>query len=734
MRRYFLILAFLIAALLLAIPVITVYLLSDAYDEQIKSGTKQTSMSIQRTVRSFVDGAYNLSYELSLNKNTLDVNEEGISEILADAVRRNEFFELLYITDSRKLSDKFGRQVSRSYGSLGDRSSRWWFLQTTQTEQPFVGRSYISIATGMPCAAIFIPMRGDSGEMTHIFGADISLAYIQGLTYQFANRGEGRFSFIIDGEGVVIAHPDDIYLETLTNYKTLTRTVPAADAYGNALLNPDGSVATVEEKIHISDEFRNVITAVMNGKSGLEMVSENGKTYYMSYESIPLPGYSNSWSVITLQDRKAAMSGIYQLIVKIAIIIILIVVVLFALIVGFLKTLRRNMAYLEGARIEAEQASRSKSIFLANMSHEMRTPMNAIIGMTEIGKNTDSVEEKNSALNKISVASSHLLGVINDVLDMAKIEADKLEIMPTEYNFEQMLQKVISIIHFKSNEKQQKLCVNIDENIPRFVIGDDQRLAQVITNLMSNAVKFTPKGGEIELNASLVEINGDICELCIEITDNGIGISQENQKKLFSPFVQADCGINREYGGTGLGLAIAKRIVELMDGKIWVESEFGSGAKFTFTIKAGVSSLQTNCVSEQAENIGNGRGEFAGKKMLLVEDIKVNREIMTSLLKNTKIEIDEAENGAEAYETVSESPKKYDIVLMDIQMPIMDGYKATKLIRQIPECADLPIIAMTANVFKDDIEACISAGMNEHLSKPVDTAKVLEVLRKYLRK
>jgi len=391
----------------------------------------------------------------------------------------------------------------------------------------------------------------------------------------------------------------------------------------------------------------------------------------------------------------------------------------------------------EKQRMEAEIASRSKSNFLANMSHEMRTPMNAIIGMTTIGKKADDIIQKNHALNKIGDASSHLLAVINDVLDMAKIEANRLELAPIEYNFKKMLQKVLTVINFRVDEKKQQLTLNVDSKIPLFIFGDDQRLSQVITNLLSNAVKFTPEGGKIHLDASLVnEING-ICELRIEVADSGIGISPDKHEKLFSAFEQAESGTSRQYGGTGLGLSISRHIVEYMDGKIWVESELGKGAKFIFTVKARRSDKSPISILTPDNSWNNtmGSGELRGKNLLVAEDVDINREILIALLEDTGISIDCAENGEEAFKMIEAAPDKYDIIFMDVQMPVMNGYEATRQIRSLPERqrGRLPIIALTANVFKSDIEDCLAAGMDDHLGKPLDIDKVMEKLRIYLK-
>jgi signal transduction histidine kinase/CheY-like chemotaxis protein len=405
----------------------------------------------------------------------------------------------------------------------------------------------------------------------------------------------------------------------------------------------------------------------------------------------------------------------------------------------------------EEARIAAELADASKSRFLANMSHEIRTPMNAIIGMTSIGKSTSETERKDYAFGKIDEASVHLLGIINDILDMSKIEADRLELSPAEFDLKALLQKVVNVINFRAEERHQTITVSFDENIPRNLIGDDQRLAQVIINLLGNAVKFTPEKGSIFLDAGLEKTMGDVYTLRIAISDTGIGVSEEQQARLFNSFEQAENSTTRKFGGTGLGLAISKRIVELMQGKIWVKSELGRGATFAFTfetqkgteeIPAAKANGTTASSGAETENMQADNGElpeeiekFTGFRVLLVDDIEINREIVMAMLEPASLEIECAENGAEAVKLFSEHPERYDIIFMDLQMPEMDGFEATTCIRalDIPKARQIPIVAMTANVFREDIEKCLAAGMNDHLGKPLDFDEVLGLLHRYLK-
>ncbi|MDR1002736.1 MAG: response regulator [Oscillospiraceae bacterium] len=525
-----------------------------------------------------------------------------------------------------------------------------------------------------------------------------------------------------------------------------------------------------------------------------------------------------------------------------------------------------DITSLSVAKEVAEETAKARSAFLANMSHEIRTPMNAIIGMSELALAANDLERAKYCVDKVSVSAVHLLGVINDILDMSKIDAGKLELSESDFRLDEMIDNAIYLIQAKSDEKNIDLTVSVDRNTPRAIIADRQRLLQVVLNLLSNAVKFTPAKGAVSLKVHCLSVSDSHCTLEFNVTDNGIGMPEEAIAKLFNAFQQAEKSTYDRFGGTGLGLSISQNIVRYMGDSINVESIEGKGSRFYFTItvpvgkaelrkrldssidwrrvkilvvdddstvleyfndiadsngimcdtvdtpakalemfreKGGysvmfvdkrmpdidglelieriraefgesvivimISSADWHDFKPRAEALGvrhfiskpllpsrivdclneslsghtylsveskheERQGIFEGKRILLTEDMEINREILIAMLGGTKAEIVTACNGAEAVARFREAPDKVDLILMDIHMPEMDGYEATRRIRNsgFTQSEQVPILALTANAFKEDILRCLKAGMNGHIAKPVQTDALFETLREFL--
>ncbi len=531
-------------------------------------------------------------------------------------------------------------------------------------------------------------------------------------------------------------------------------------------------------------------------------------------------------------------------------------------------SIRNSEHALKRAMIAAKSANIAKSQFLSNMSHEIRTPMNAIIGMTTLSEKATSIEKYQQYMNNIKISSQHLLTIINDVLDISKIESGKLQLNLMIFSLERTILKSCSMVSSKATEKNLKFNIDSSDNIKLRYWGDDFRISQILTNLLSNAVKFTPKCGTISIYVEEISNNNDDVQIRITVKDTGIGISEEQQKRVFNSFEQADGSISRKFGGTGLGLAISQHLAKLMNGSITVSSKLGHGSEFTLNIRLSYAeeeeedvynvlhkqlssskillitnddalsskfirlskTFETECViannadyarelvieahknqnqfsviyfdialhnlslvanyrkvkniidinklvpivefnswqtirsdifeygvhnylqkpifasplydslmqviyGTKTEGIHkyNKTPDFSNINLLLAEDVELNCDILISLLEDTKINIDVAANGKIAFEMFNRNPEKYDIIFMDIQMPIMNGLDATKAIRSLntEKSRNIPVIAMTANVFREDIDTCLEAGMNDHLGKPVDLSLILLKISKY---
>jgi len=400
-----------------------------------------------------------------------------------------------------------------------------------------------------------------------------------------------------------------------------------------------------------------------------------------------------------------------------------------------LRHQKNMMTQLEDAIYKEQAANNSKSRFLSNMSHEIRTPMNAIIGLTGIAMKTSETLKKDDCLFKINRASEHLLGIINQILDMAKIEADKFELYPHPFEFEKMISGIVSVLSVLVEERGLALSVNIEKSIPRYIVADELRFSQVLTNLLANAVKFTSEGGTVSLNISRHKSSDDARHtLMIEVADTGIGISRNKQARLFEAFEQAETNTARNFGGTGLGLAIAKQIIDKMNGEIWVESRVGEGSRFFFTLPLDEAPETSEDSRAAVRDISVGSGELKGYTVLLAEDVEINREILMTLLESSGLCIECASDGQQAVDMFSAYPERYSLIFMDVQMPYMDGITATRCIRGLDfeKAKTIPIVAMTANVFIEDIETCLEAGMDDHIGKPIHLEQVLNILSLHL--
>ena len=581
------------------------------------------------------------------------------------------------------------------------------------------------ILFGVPCE---YPMSGGGGSLALVVG--LSTKYMgevlfldsdQSLSYSFVIRKDG--SYVVGNEGD--AHEN--YFDRLTNI------------FAGQDMEADACIEQLQAAMNAGEDYS---TIVKNGGSRRHIYCTN-LPYCEWYLVTVLPferldnaisGMGSRWLIIVYAASFAVIAMLLYIFFR------------------YLKLFRNQVSELtrinaemdaarkaaEQARKEAEQANAAKQEFLSSMSHDIRTPMNAIIGMTSLAlDNTDDPKRVRDYLGKIALSSKHLLGLINDVLDISKIESGKMTLNVEPVSLREAMDSIVNIMQPQVTAKNQQFKVAAREILSENVRCDGVRLNQVLINLLGNAVKFTPEKGAVQLTVYQEALPEDASRVRTHflVSDTGIGMSKEYQKVIFESFSREDNTRVRKTEGSGLGMAITKCIVDAMGGTISVRSEQGRGSEFHVVLD--LEKAAAPAASEAADGAAERMNDVVlkGRRILLAEDNELNWEVARELLSILELELDWAENGEICVEKFRNSPAgHYDAIIMDVRMPVMDGYEATAAIRGLERTdADIPIIAMTADAFSEDIQRCLERGMNDHLAKPIDIQAVTFKLKKYLK-
>lgn len=449
--------------------------------------------------------------------------------------------------------------------------------------------------------------------------------------------------------------------------------------------------------------------------------------------------YNEQYKIFIMLPIQITSAGTYQNLYGLIFSVLAAFLILFFMVGAILLSVSSRQRAQREKELQTEllmKTAQAKNEFLANMSHDIRTPLNGIIGMNHIASTQTPPEcvQVRESLKKVDTAANYLLGILNDILDMSKIESGELKLSSKPFSMIGLRDEIASLMSLQMEGNDVRFVVDVPENISYDYMGDSLRLKQILINLLSNAVKFTEKGS-ITLAVRIRPAAGDMDEVVFSVRDTGKGMSEEFMSHIFTPFTQEDDSIAAAYGGSGLGLSITKSFVDLMGGSITVSSQPGAGSEFTVTLllQRAEPGIRENVKAQETEAFYS----FAGKRLLLCEDNNLNAEIAVSILECYDLKVDRAEHGQVGVEMFRQSPPGYyAMILMDVRMPQMDGYEATRAIRALerPDAQEVPICALSANAFSDDIVRSLEAGMNEHLAKPLDISLLAEVLRKYLEK
>ncbi len=571
-------------------------------------------------------------------------------------------------------------------------TKRPWYLETIANDSDitFV-RPYLDDQT----KTVLTTIARKLSDGVNVLAFDVSLQPIQNTTEKIAKNSPGSYGIVLDKAGSVIAHSNE-------------------EELGNNYLREDNTLGA-----ELAD------TLIRSSSKEFELTFD-GQRYRVFTERI-----EGGWRTISIIATRIFYRPLKIILMLLALFTLLEAVVFIAVI--------RNQISKNAALASAEAAHRAneaKSQFLSRMSHEIRTPINAIIGLDSIALRDDSISQTTrDELDKIGASARHLLSIVNDILDMSRIESGKLVLNEEVFSLRELLEEISIIIGGQCDDRGLKFICDTDGPMDDHFLGDGLKLKQVIINILGNSVKFTDPPGEITFAVKQIDRSDDTANLRFTMADTGIGMDAEYLPTLFEAFTQEDAGNTSRFVGSGLGLAITKRFVDMMGGEISVESEKGVGT--TFTVCVDLKRVQEAELPESdSRQLPQEDDDLAGLHLLVVEDQELNAEILTDLLELEDISSEWAENGKRAVEVFEENEEgHFDAILMDIRMPVMDGLAATRAIRALsrPDAASIPVIALSANAFEEDVKECLEAGMNMHLSKPVDIDRLKDGLREMMK-
>ena len=666
--------------------------------------TTKDNIHLQGRVNA-VQSAKELDGYILVRKNTVILAGHVVDEMIREGRSNDEILDYL-TAESLSIKKSIDKDYTGLYGWIngeyldGDGwvpepdyvpTERPWYLETIADDGDITFVTpYIDAQTG----AVLTTVSEKLSDGVSVIALDVTLSRVQEITEENARQTPGCLGIVLDETGLVIAHSDRAELGK--NYLEETDTLGAA----------------------LAEKLR-------SGDSGAFELSCQGQKYMVISEKI-----GDDWQSVSLINIRVFYRPL-MIVMSLLILFTILEAIVFLTIIYNQSVKNLAVASAEAA----ENASRAKSRFLSRMSHEIRTPINAIIGLDSIALRDESISpHTRDELNKIGTSARHLLSIVNDILDMSRIESGRMELKEEIFSFRDFLEQICIIVDGQCEDKGLRFVCIREEGLEEYYVGDSLKLKQVLINVLGNSVKFTDAPGTITLNAAQTACNDERATLRFEMTDTGIGMDKEFIPKLFEAFSQEDTGNTTRYGGSGLGMAITRSFVEMMGGTIRVESEKGFGSSFTVTVTVGRAKE-----NEKAATAGKDAksAEVLPDRLhlLIVEDQEMNAEVLADLLELENISSEWAENGKRGVEMFAESEKgRFDVILMDMRMPVMDGLTATREIRKLdrPDASTIPIIALSANAFEEDVRQCLEAGMNAHLSKPVDLDHLKETLGRLL--